>query len=296
MNYCSKTSFIFFVLYIALSTSNAFAQQNIALESFTAFSWSSSNSYTSNKTIIANGIRSSKERGIGFGAGNEYGLLVRKSFDSSYITMNIGFSALIGKKQQTGYFENKDSTMLNYQIMDAFQLCALLGIGVKHDFTEKLKMNTDLMLSLPLVSRLRSENINSKENFSEQTGMIYQTKFSAGFNIRAGLAYKLTDNLYLKGDLFYTFMSLSDKKSTIKRYTSTNNQSLSERYPTISDIETIYFKELKDVKNDPILNPSGFSPNKASESVSTQLPFSRIGLSVSFVWNFEISKTMKNKD
>ncbi|MBX2986076.1 MAG: hypothetical protein LC109_09320 [Bacteroidia bacterium] len=284
-----KTAVLLLVI-TSCATDDIQAQRNITIEPFTAFSWSANKSYISNQVIIEHGSTTLKETGIGFGSGNEYGVLLKRTFDSSYLTLNLGFSGLVGKRQQISYIEDKDSAQISYQMMDAYQLCALLGFGFKRELTKRFDFHTDLMLIIPFVSRLKGELISNRKDFSEQTSILYKTNFSPGFNIRTGLSYQITKNIALRGDISYTFMSMSYKSSEIRRYTSSSNQYLAERYPTVSDRETIYFKDLSKVKNDPVINPTGFNSAQPSESISEQLPFSRMGINISLILDLNLTK------
>lgn len=272
------------ITILMVGSLTGWAQNNIMFEPFTSFSWSASNSYTSKSDFIQNGQSWNSEKGIGFGSGNEFGILAKRSFDSSMLTVNAGVSALIGKKQQTYLMENYDSGQKVVKMMDAFQLNALLGIGLQNKFNNKILIGSDVLLVIPLITRFKEVIINKQGNINSQTSLQYKSRITVGLNLRCGIGYQLSEHLLIKGDVVYTFMSISNKSSIIRNYTSSDGTSLAQRYPTTSDLETIFYKDMKDVKNDPILNPSGFDKNKPSESISTQLPFSRMGLSISLVW------------
>ena len=266
----------------------SFAQTPVRMEALTSFSWGANKSLIG-KTIIEDGSQiSESQRNISFGGGNEFGLLLSKGFDSSNFTVSLGFSIFSGNKNLINSYKNTDSGSHEYNVAESFQASILLGIGYSKSLGEKFEINTDVGLYIPFSSRLREEKIVEKSNYWEQSTIKYSTTYLPGFWFRGGLAYKVNNNLSLRSNVFFTFMNLSERKSVISNYSSSNGETLNNRYPSVSDRETIYYSDISKVSNDPILFPDTFDPNKPSESIKSQLPFSRIGLSFSVVWHLNV--------
>ena len=100
--------------------------------------------------------------------------------------------------------------------------------------------------------------------------------------MQTNLSSKL--KFFINSDLI--LMNAKSKSKIITAYSDSEGKSLEEIFPTVSDREFIYRKNVKDVRNNKDVLQTAYDPSKPTDKLSFLQSFSSIGIRAGFIFLF----------
>lgn len=253
--------------------------------------------YSANKVLVGqssfldnNNILKSEEIFSTYGSGSQSAFTLIKHFDSLPIYLSFGLNHLIGASSIT----NADlaTSEKYYTTMQSIQLLSVLGVGYKQNIYKDLSFFAQSNIAIPSYTRMKEQNFYIKEDIKSDYTKIHRMSFSAGFAWNVGLKLKISESLYFKGEYNGIFINQNKVRSYISNYNHNQGKTMEEEFPFTYQRETIYFDNIEEIKNDPILNPNTFDSNQALHSlIRGPEPLSRHGIMFSISWVFGTRKT-----
>lgn len=257
-------------------------------------------SYSANKVLVGkssfldnNSVLKTEEIFSTYGSGSQSAFTLNRHFDSLPIYLSIGLNHLIGASSIT----NADlvTSEKYYTTMQSIQLLSVLGVGYKQNIFKDLSFFAQSNIAIPAYTRMKEQNFFIKEEIKSDYTKIHRMSFSAGFAWNIGLKLKISERLYFKGEYNGVFINQNKVRSFISNYNHNQGKTLEEEFPFTYQRETIYFEDIDEIKNDPILYPNTFDTNQALHSlIRGPEPLSRHGVMFSISWLFDTkSKNLK---
>lgn len=216
-----------------------------------------------------------KAKSYTLGSGTSTQLFLQHQPDSSNWMLGAGLNLLIGNRNvvrmQTG---SKDT--LKTATYTANSLRLVLQFGYLWS-VKKFNFQLNVGLIVPLKSQINCAVDYRDSNKNSQETSVLRNYFSVGFKSNLMCTYQLNKKIKFFLSLDQILLNSKVRKKTITGYQSSNQQTLNTLYPTISDKETLYIKDVLEIRNNPLLLPNAFQKNQATEQLSYSQSYSSIG-------------------
>jgi hypothetical protein len=216
-----------------------------------------------------------KAKSYTLGSGTSTQLFVQHQPDSSNWMLGAGLNLLIGNRNvvrmQTG---SKDT--LKTATYTANSLRLVLQFGYLWS-VKKFNFQLNAGLIVPLKSQIKCDIDYRDSSKNSQETAILRNYFSVGFKSNLVCTYQINRKIKLFVSLEQILLNSKVRKKTITGYQSSNQQSLNALYPNVSDKETVYLKDVLEIRNNPLLLPNAFQKNQATEQLSYSQSYSSIG-------------------
>lgn len=216
-----------------------------------------------------------KAKSYTLGSGTSTQLFLQHQPDSSNWMLGAGLNLLIGNRNvvrmQTG---SKDT--LKTATYTANSLRLVLQFGYLWS-VKKFNFQLNAGLIVPLKSQINCAVDYRDSNKNSQETSVLRNYFSVGFKSNLMCTYQLNKKIKFFLSLDQILLNSKVRKKTITGYQSSNQQTLNTLYPTISDKETLYIKDVLEIRNNPLLLPNAFQKNQATEQLSYSQSYSSIG-------------------
>jgi hypothetical protein len=249
-------------------------------------------SETAIREEISQGVRTTQSDAFNFGNGIEWGFQLASFPDSFGLFWTTGLGYFNGSTQDKYALFDKDLSLSQFRYIDPIQFFIQLGLGYTGNLIGKLNWSTAISLNLPVISQLNERAIyNTGLNSFERIDTRFKTTFSPGFVSKTGLSYALAPQIVFSLSGVICFQNMAEKSSKIIAFKDQNNQSLQTRFPTISERESKYYKDISAIQNNPNLFPNEFDSNKPIDNLSKNMSFSRIGFEFSIAYQISRKKT-----
>jgi hypothetical protein len=268
-----KLKTILKVLLILASIPTTNAQKN-------SLWFSSGYLYGDARSRDINDLAWGKARNYTLGTGTTTQLFFQHQPDSSNWILGCGINALIGNRNIVRIHENADTmqaaTVTSNSLRLVFQLGYLWNI-------RKLNFQLNAGIILPISTKIKGETSyrDSLKNSNETS--VIKNYFSIGFKSNLSCSYRVNKNIRFFVSLEQVLLNSKVKKRTITNYESSDNKKLADIYPTVSDKETNYRKNIESIRNNPLLLPKAFNTNIATDKLSYSQSYSSIG----FIFGFQ---------
>lgn len=209
------------------------------------------------------------------GSGTSTQLFFQHQPDSSNWMYGAGLNLLIGNRNvvrmQTGV---KDT--LKTATYTANSLRLVLQFGYLWS-VKKINFQLNAGLIVPLQSQIKCDIDYRDSTKSSQETAILRNYFSVGFKSNLLCTYQIDRKIKFFVSLDQILLNSKVRKKTITGYQSSNQQSFNALYPNVSDKETVYLKDVLEIRNNPLLLPNAFQKNQATEQLSYSQSYSSIG-------------------
>lgn len=217
-----------------------------------------------------------KAQNYTLGSGTSTQIFFQHQPDSSNWMIGFGFNFLIGNRNivrtQGGPSDTfKTATATSNSLRMTLQLGYLWSY-------KKFNFQLNAGLIIPASTQLKGEISyrDSSKNSTETSVM--KNYFSIGFKSSLHVTYKINRKIHFFVMLDQIILNSKVRKKTITGYQSSNSKTLTDIYPTTSDRETIYQKDVSNIRNNALLLPNAFRKDQATDQLSYSQSYSSIGL------------------
>lgn len=220
----------------------------------------------------------SKEQVFGYGKGIEWGLHFSSIPDSFGLFWNLGINHFNGISMNKSSWTNKDLDSTAFSFISHSQFFFQTGLGFISQPKYKFRWNTSIGLNIPLISSLEEINSFRSQNGFENIKTKIKTTLLPGFWSKLGIGYAFSSHILFNVSGYFCFHNLNEKSASIVAYSNSQSLTLTERYPTVSERETRFVKDINNIQNNPNLLPNQFDKNKATDNIANTLSASRAGI------------------
>ncbi|MDI1235559.1 MAG: hypothetical protein PSX81_14880 [bacterium] len=225
-----------------------------------------------------------KSKSYTLGSGTNTQLSFQHQPDSSNWMFGTGLNLLIGNRNivrsQIGENDTlKTATYTTNSVRLILQFGYLWTI-------KRLNFQLNAGLIIPITTQIKSE-ISYKDSLKNSTETaLLKNYFSVGFRSSLVCTYRISKKVHFFVSLNQILLNSKVRKKTITGYQSSNQQDFNALYPNVSDKETLYIKDVMQVRNNPLLLPNSFQKNQPTEQLSYSQSYSSIGFQFGFQFLF----------
>lgn len=204
--------------------------------------------------------------------------------DSSNWYLSFGLFNLSGNTVITA---EKSTSMKHYQALtwtaNSLRMIARVSYLAR---IRAYSLNFSAGLALPVLARIK-EAYSVRDSVSSSVTTARITNYaSIGFNGSIGVARQITPGirLFLNSDI--QVLSHQVKHRTVTGYESTNGSSLETQYPDVATRETVYHRDVTQIRNNRDVLPQRFNPSQPTDKLAYRVSDSSIGFQVGFQFLF----------
>jgi len=205
--------------------------------------------------------------------------------DSSNWFVSFGLNQLSGNNVITA--QRKNLPAMDYQVATQRIMSLRLISRVSYLFTVKsYSFNFSAGFILPLMSKNTEEyRVKDSVGWSLTTASIRHYT-SVGFNGSIGVAKLITPKIkcFLNTDINILNHQVKSKK--LMAYESSNGKSFENNFPDIASKETIYRKDVTEIRNNKDVLPQRFNKDQATDKLSYRVTDSSLGFQFGFLFLF----------
>lgn len=225
-----------------------------------------------------------QEQSYSLGNGTATQVFFQHQPDSSNWIAGAGLNMLIGNRNPARIYEGAGDT-LQIATLTANSLRMFFQLGYAWQ-VKKFNFQLNAGVLLPIASGLKEE-INYHDSFTtiSQTSSI-KNYFSFGFKGSLICSYSLHKNINFFFMIDNCLLNPKVKSKTIYKYDNSGGKQLDEVYPTTSDREYIYRKNVEDIENNKDISPKTFNPDNPTERLSYNQSYSSLGFQFGFQFLF----------
>lgn len=258
-----------FPLILILFTSGSiFAQKNSL--------WVSSGYYYGDaKSKAPSDLTWGKAKSYTLGSGTSTQVFFQHQPDSSNWMFGSGFNLLIGNRNVVRLFEGGKDT-LKTATYTANSMRLVLQFGYLWTI-KKFNFQLNAGLIVPLSTQIKCDVNYRDSSKSNNETSILKNYFSVGFKSNLVCTYQVNHKIRFFLSLDQILLNSKVRKKSITGFQSTTQQSFDALYPTVSDRETLYYKDVLKVQNNPLLLPNRFHKDQATDQLSYSQSYSSIG-------------------
>ncbi len=239
------------------------------------------------------GINGKKENDASFPSARKYSLGsgVNRQFmfhvypDSSNWFFSAGLSLLTGNQVITA--QRGSSETMDYQALASSVNALRLMSRVSYLYTlNKYSFTFSAGLILPVLSRTREE-YHARDSFETSiTTSKVKNYLSLGFNGCIGVSRQITPRIrcFLNSDVI--ILNHQVKSREVLKYENSRGATMETAYPNQASRETVYHRDVTQIRNNPDVLPQLFNKNQATDKLSYRVTDSSIGLQVGFLFLF----------
>lgn len=236
---------------------------------------SSGYSYGDAKSKAPSDLTWGKAKSYTLGSGTSTQLFFQHQPDSSNWMFGAGLNYLIGNRNVVRLQEGLKDT-IKTATYTANSLRLVLQLGYLWSI-KKFNFQLNAGLIIPLKSQIKCD-IDYKDSIqSSNETSILKNYFSVGFKTNLHCSYQLNKKIRFFISLDQILLNSKVRKKSITGFQSSTQQNYNTRYPTVSDRETLYLKDVLEIRNNPLLLPNGFQKTQATEQLSYSQSYSSIG-------------------
>jgi hypothetical protein len=207
--------------------------------------------------------------------------------DSSNWYLSFGLNHITGNDVKTAHQQQPGSPY--YQVANrsnnALRFIARASYVVD---IRAYSLNFSAGVILPLVSHTQEEYFMKDSIKESRTVSTIKHFTSFGFNGSIGVSRQIASKirLFVNSDIIILNHQVRNRK--IESYESSTGQTLSEAYPDMASVETVYHKEknARDIRNNKDVFAPGFNKNLPTDKLAYRVSESGIGLQFGFIFLF----------
>lgn len=219
------------------------------------------------------------------GSGTSTQIYFQHQPDSSNWTIGAGANILIGNHNLAGIKENKGDSSVKSATLTANSLRFFLQLGYTWQI-KKLEFQVSAGITVPAITTINGE-INTRDSFKSSVEKFkISNYFSIGFKGSLSVRYKIRSKILLFLLLDQQILNSKVRKKSIFSYSGSDGSGINDAYPYYSDRESVYLKNVEDIRNNKAVLPTAFNRDKATESLSYNQSYSSLGLQIGFQFLF----------
>ena len=216
-----------------------------------------------------------KAKSYTLGSGTSTQLFFQHQPDSSNLIFGAGLNLIIGNRNVVRMQSGSTDT-LKTATYTANSLRLVLQFGYLWS-VKKFNFQLNAGLIVPINAQIKCD-INYRDSFNNslETSVLHNY-FSVGFKSNLLCTYQVNKKIKIFVSLDQIVLNSKVRKKTVTGFQSSNQQSFNALYPNVSDKETIYLKDVLEIRNNPLLLPNAFQKDQATEQLSYAQSYSSIG-------------------
>ncbi|MES2618833.1 MAG: hypothetical protein V4613_13200 [Bacteroidota bacterium] len=219
------------------------------------------------------------------GSGTSTQLYFQHQPDSSNWTIGAGTNILIGNRNLAGIKENKGDSSVKSATLTSNSLRFFIQLGYAWQI-KKLQFQLNAGITIPALTTINGE-INTRDSFKSSVEKFkINNYFSIGFKGSFSVRYKIKSRILLFLMLDQQILNAKVRKKSTFSYSGSDGSGLNDAYPNYSDRESVYMKNVEDIRNNKAVLPTAFNKDKATESLSYSQSYSSLGLQLGFQFLF----------
>jgi hypothetical protein len=204
--------------------------------------------------------------------------------DSSNWYMSAGFSYFRSNPVITSSRENLP---MDYRVatsaLHSLRLLARLSYLVK---INKFSLNFSAGVIVPLSARAREEFYTRDSVEKTKTTSIVKSNVALGFNGAVGIHRQITPRIRLFLNTDINILNHYVKSRKVIAYDNSRGRTLESAYPDIASRETIYHRDLAEIRNNKDLPRPRFDKNLPTDKMSYRVTDSGVSIQIVFLFLF----------
>ncbi len=227
-------------------------------------------------------FRSEKKYSLASGISRQ--LMLHVYPDSSNWYVSAGFNHLGGNPVVTGlirdtgtYYRAATATLNSLRFITRISYVTAV---------RTFKVNVSAGVILPLLSSAQ-EQYDVRDSSGESVTILKVKHYpSFGFNGSVGLSTSVTSGIrfFLNADVNILHHSVKSRK--VDSYSGTKGLSIEEVYPDVASRETVYHKDVTEIRNNRDVLPARFNKNQATDRLAYRVSDNSISIQAGFLFLF----------